>query len=129
MPIETTVGQRLARPLRQRVPGRLTARRRSPGERLLEAIHALAGGKAQLLSHGETSWASITFAGTRHKVELEFAGADAVEAGECFIAFLPEHEFSIPGQLVADAAVIAVDHRIEPPLMRVTAELLLLDEG
>jgi hypothetical protein len=110
--------------------GTLTARRRrSPGERLLEALADLAQGKARVLSHTENAWASITFAGTRHRAVLEFNGAEAVEAGECFIAFLPEHEFALPGQLVADATVAEVDHQVEPPLMRVTCELLLLEEG
>lgn len=119
--------------LRQPSPrqrGTLTARhRRSPGERLLAALSELAMGKAKIISHAESGWASITFSGTRHKVVLEFSGAEAVEMGECFIAFLPEHEFTLPGQLVADAAVVAVDHQLAPPLMRVTAELLLLEEG
>ena len=105
------------------------AARRSPGERLREELQALAGGHAEFVSHSEKSWASITFAGTRHRIELAFAGADAVEAAESFIAFLPEHEFAIPKQLVADAAVIAVDHRIgADPRMEVQVELLLLDE-
>ena len=87
-----------------------TKRRRSKGERLIEALQELAQGHASIARHSETSWASITFAGTRHRVELAFEGADAVDAGECFIAFLPEHEFALPGQLVADAAVVEVDH-------------------
>lgn len=104
-------------------------RRRTPGERLIEALKQLGGGKASLHSHSERSWASITFAGTRHLVELTFEGDEAVEAGECFIAFLPEHEFAIPGQLVADAAVVEVDHRLHPPCLRVKCELLMLEEG
>lgn len=113
-----------------RVRGTLTARnRRTPGERLLEAMAGLAQGKARVVSHAESSWASITFAGTRHRVVLEFTGEDALEAGECFIAFLPEHEFAIPGQLVADAAVVEVDHVAAPPVLRVTCDLLLLEEG
>lgn len=104
-------------------------RRRSKGERLIEALQSLAQGRAQITRHTETNWASITFAGTRHRVELVFEGAAEVEAGECFIAFLPEHEFALPGQLVADAAVVEVDHCLAPPLMRVACELLLLDEG
>lgn len=113
-----------------RARGTLTARkRRTPGERLLEALAALAQGKARVVSQTESSWASITFAGTRHRVMLEFTGGNAVEAGECFIAFLPEHEFAIPGQLVADAAVVEVDHVAAPPVLRVTCELLLLEEG
>lgn len=104
-------------------------RRRTKGERLIEALQQLAQGRAAIIRNSETNWASITFAGTRHRVELVFEGAEAVEAGECFIAFLPEHEFALPGQLVADAAVVEVDHRLNPPLMTVVCELLLLDEG
>jgi hypothetical protein len=110
-------------------PAKRGIRRRTAGERLVEALAALAQGRARVVSHTETAWASITFAGTRHKLVLEFAGAEAVEAGECFIAFLPDHEFTLPGQLVADAAITEVDHQLEPPLLRVTAELLLLEEG
>lgn len=103
--------------------------RRSPSVRLREQVLELAGGKAEILSHDERSWASVTFAGTRHRLELAFEGAEAVEAGERLIAFLPEHEFVIPRQLVADAAVTAVDHRLSPqPRLAVTCELLLLDE-
>jgi hypothetical protein len=103
--------------------------RREPRTRLREALIALAGGHATVLSHDDKSWASITFAGTRHRLELVFEGAEAVAAGEMFIAFLPEHEFAIPGQLVADAAVTTVDHRLEPPRMVVGCELLLLEDG
>jgi hypothetical protein len=101
---------------------------RYPRGRLREALLALAG-PATILSHEEKSWASVTFAGARHRIELLFDGAEAVQAGELFIAFLPEHEFAIPRQLVADAAVTAVDHRLEPPRMVVSCELLLLEEG
>jgi hypothetical protein len=102
---------------------------RGAGARLTLALLELAQGHARLLSHSEKSWASITFAGTRHRYVLEFDGAEAVEAGDCFIVFLPEHEFALSGQLVADAAVTEVDHMASPPLMRVTCELLLLEEG
>ena len=103
--------------------------RRQATDLLRKALLELARGEATILGHSEKSWASITFAGARHRIELEFEGAEAVAAGELFIAFLPEHEFAIPGQLVADAAVTAVDHRLEPPRMQVGCELLLLEEG
>ena len=103
---------------------------RGPGARLRAALLELAGNHGELLTHSEKPWASITFSGTRHRVELQFRGEDAVEAGECFNAFLPEHEFAIPGQLVADASVVETEHRLLPePELRMTAELLLLDDA
>lgn len=103
--------------------------RRSTSERLREKLQELACGHAEFVSHSEKSWASVTFVGARHRLDLAFAGHDAVEAGENFIAYLPEHEFAIPRQLVADAAVTAVDHRIgADPRLEVRIELLLLDE-
>ena len=110
-------------------PPRTARNRREPADRLREALLSLAAGQAAIVSHDTKNWASISFAGARHRVELAFEGAEAVQAGELFIAFLPEHEFAIPGQLVADAAVTAVDHRLDPPRMQVSCELLLLEEG
>ena len=104
--------------------------RRTTGERLRTALSELAGPHARLLGSSKRAWASITFCGARHSVSLAFEGAEAVEAGEAFIAALPEHEFAIPGQLVADATVAKAEHRLLPePLLKVTAELLLIEEG
>ena len=58
------------------------------------------------------------------------AQARGVEGGEALIAALPDHEFALPGRLVADATVSAVDHAAgPPPRMVVTCELLLLEDG
>lgn len=113
-----------------RKPARRPLRtRRNPGERLRDALSQLTAGAATIASHSEKSWASITFAGARHRIELLFDGAAAVEAGEQLIACLPDHEFTIPGQLVAEATVIAVDHRLDAAQMRVTCEVLLLEDA
>ena len=112
-------------------PGRTTGRkpRRDPANRLLGALHALAGGHAAVLRHEERAWASITFSGARHTLTLRFAGETAVEAGERFIAALPDHEFAIPRRLVADAAVVAVRHALLPePSLEIECEVLLLHE-
>lgn len=99
-------------------------------QHLIEAIMALAGGKAELAHHIERGWASVTFAGTRHTLSLIFSGSEAVVAGEEFIAALPEHEFTIPRQLVADAVVVSVDHALLPePRLAVEIELLLLEDA
>ena len=110
-----------------------TARRvapRTPWLPLLSALMDLAGGKAELLRHAERNWASVTFSGTRHSVVLAFTGIEAIAAGEALIEALPDHEFAIPRQLVADAAVVAVEHTLLPePRLEVTAELLLLEDA
>lgn len=97
---------------------------------LLSAVLQLAGPKAQLVRHGERHWASVTFSGTRHSIVLRFGGEDALEAGDRFVENLPEHEFTIRGQIVADATVVAVDQVALPePGMTVEAEILLLEDA
>jgi hypothetical protein len=114
----------------QTMIGALRRRHRSPWLQLLSALLELAQGKAELLRHSERAWASATFSGSRHSVTLAFAGIEAVAAGEELIDALPEHEFALPRLLVADAAMIAVEHTALPqPRLVVEMELLLLDEG
>ena len=104
--------------------------RRTPWMPLLSALLELGGGHAELLRHSERGWASVTFSGTRHSVVLAFCGIEAVTSGEEFIDALPDHEFAIPRQLVADAAVVRVDHTALPqPRLEVEVELLLLEEA
>lgn len=104
--------------------------RRSTGDRLREALAALAEHRGQVVSHSEKPWASITFAGTRHRLAIVFSGDEAVASGERFVTELPEHEFALPGQLVADASVVEVEHRMVPnPRLMVQCELLLLEDG
>ena len=103
---------------------------RRPWARLLDALLSLAGGHAELISHAETPWASATFSGSRHRVCLSFNGNDAVAAAEHFIEAIPDHEFTLPGQLVADAAVIEASLVMQPvPVFAVEIELLLLADA
>ena len=104
--------------------------RRMAADRVRKALAELHRGHGVVLTHTEKAWASITFAGTRHSLKLVFAGADVVATGEMFVAELPEHEFAIPGQIVADAAILKVEHRLLPePRLAVQCELLLLEES
>ncbi|MEL7783765.1 hypothetical protein AAG607_12135 [Citromicrobium bathyomarinum] len=96
--------------------------------RIVEAVMALADGHGTVAEHRARNWASITFSGTRHKLVLDFEGPAAVEAGEELIARLEDHEFEIPGQLVADAAIKAVDRSPSTAFLIVHAEILLLEE-
>ena len=90
----------------------------------------LAGGHSELLRHAESPWASVTFSGSRHRIALAFTGSEAMAAGEQFIILLPEHEFTVARQIVADAAVFSVEHVLLPEVrMVVEIELLLLEDG
>ena len=108
---------------------RRTPRRTDP-DRLRAALIALAGGHGVGVEPEGRAWASVTFAGARHRVTIEFAGDAAVAGGEVLIADLPEHEFTLPRQLVADATVCAVQHTLLPaPKLRVDCELLLVEDS
>ncbi len=105
-------------------------RERRPWLQLVSAILKLAGDEAQLLSHAESPWASITFTGMRHTVRLRFTGDAGCDAAEAFIVAAPDHEFTLHGRLVADVSIDLVEHRQTPqPEVIVEATLLVLDDG
>ena len=108
---------------------RTPSRHRDPSMQLLDAVMRLAGPHAELIRHAERPWASATFQGSRHTITLSFAGDEAVRAGETFIAVLPDHEFTITRQLVADAVVSEVRHDMVPhQCLTLEAEVLLLED-
>ncbi len=103
--------------------------RRSPWLKLLSEVLALCGPEAEFLRHAERPWNSATFSGSRHIIALAFIGREAVACGGHFIDALPDHEFTVRGQLVADVTISSVEHENGPePRMTVEAELLLLDD-
>lgn len=106
------------------VPTKVPAR--GPWLRLLSEVLRLAGPEVEFVHHGERDWASATFSGARHTIALAFDGAQAVAAAEAFIAALPDHEFTVPRHLVADAVIASVEHRQSPPHMKVEVELLVI---
>lgn len=121
---------RVARPVLRPVPRPIPRQSRRPWLQLREAVLALAAGRARLMRHRERRWASVTFSGARHGLTLLFQGHEAVEAGERFIADLPNHEFAVARRFVAEAAITSVEHRALPePELIVEAELLVLEEA
>ena len=69
-------------------------------------------------------------AGASHSITLRFTGYEAIAAGETFRACLPDHEFSIPGQLVADASVVRAEHSSgATPTLTIDLELLILEDN
>lgn len=78
-------------------PGRPSAR-----ETLIAALAARGGQGCEVRAVETRSWASATFAGARHRLEVRLPSAAAVDA---FEAGLGEAEFSLRGHLLADIAV------------------------
>ncbi|HUD29076.1 MAG TPA: hypothetical protein VMQ93_09410 [Novosphingobium sp.] len=116
-------------PFAHAFPAARSAARREPWLRLVSQVLQLAGEGTSFLRHDERPWSSATFSGARHTIVLAFEGEEAVARGEAYVAALPDHEFTIARQIVADAAVVAVEHVLLPvPCMTVQAELLVLED-
>lgn len=97
--------------------------------RLLGQVLKLAGGHGELVRHDERPWASVTFSGSRHTIALAFSGQAAIDAAEGVIDGLADHEFDIPGHIVADAQVREVSHQHLPEQkLTMELEILLLED-
>jgi hypothetical protein len=51
-------------------------------------------------------WASITFSGERHRLDLRLSGTDAGKAADAFLDGLSEREFDLRGHVLADVALV-----------------------
>lgn len=102
--------------------------RHDPATALIRAVLSLAKGDAALEEHRGTAWASATFTGMRHAMRLRFEGASAIETGQWLAGILPEHEFRMPGHLVADIVVADTHRRHEgAPSMTLIIEALTVE--
>lgn len=73
--------------------------------RLLKQLGDLLGPMAQPGQCHEREWASATFSGARHSLEFRLplpVGANPLPE---VLGQLPDHEFSLPGEIVADCSV------------------------
>jgi len=123
------VSEALVRPdVRPAFAAESARRARRPWAHLLNAVLELAGPHAELVSHAERPWASVTFNGSRHTVTLVFNGVAGVVAGEAFAGVVTEHEFAIPRQIVADAQVTGMLRETRPARLTVETDLLLVED-
>ena len=80
--------------------------RRSPSAlRLIRQLIKHLGPGAELDRAEEREWASATFSGARHSLWLNLPIADATCAIAGSINTLPDHEFDLAGEIVADCSV------------------------
>lgn len=91
---------------------------------LSDAIDTLAPALL-VIARYEREWHSATFSGKRMIFDALWEGNG--EQLDAFSQALPEQEFTLPGQLVADIAVTAAD-RASDGRYRLVIEALVLDE-
>lgn len=92
---------------------------------LSKALLALLPG-AEIASRKQTPWHSATFSGERVIIVLKLAGDERAGRATAFAKALPNTEFRLRHQLVADILVSEMDACDAG--MRLTVEALLLDE-
>lgn len=65
-----------------------------------------AGCAIAVIDQSERAWSSATFTGATHQLQLS---ASPGEALDIWLAGLPEQEWNVPGQLVAECSVAPAD--------------------
>ena len=73
--------------------------------RLLRSLLDLAGPDAEVRCTETTPWASALYDGARHMIQMELSGEDAEVLAEALKTLLPDAEFLIMGNIVADLSV------------------------
>lgn len=76
---------------------------------LLRALLARAGvdrNRILLSDFRSTDWNSLTFAGERHEIALRIPAPGATAVAALLVDGLEDADFTIPGQIVADIALV-----------------------
>jgi hypothetical protein len=71
-------------------------------------------------------WRSLTFSGERHQIHLRIPGPGSREIVERMCRGLEDAEFSIPGHIVADIAVLGAPMPAFDGSIRLTIEALTI---
>ena len=102
---------------------------RDPQARLIRQLLELAGPGASLHIASERPWASATFVGIQHGLTLHLQEKEDDDADTCasrLADMLPEAEFHIPGHIVADAVIDAIETICSPQGKRSIIRLTVL---
>ena len=98
---------------------------------LLRALLARAGvprDRILLTEFRSVDWQSLTFVGERHEIRLRIPGPDADEIAVRLAEGLSDAEFRIPGQFVADIAVVGEPRLVEDGSIGIDIEALTITE-
>ncbi|HYD13071.1 MAG TPA: hypothetical protein VEC11_09505 [Allosphingosinicella sp.] len=100
------------------------------GAELQRALRAGFGalGAAVTIQVASRPWASITFAGERHRLTLRLPGPGAQAAVDSFLAGLEEREFALRGHILADIEAAGIEREADGQI-RLTLEALTVEES
>ncbi len=73
-------------------------------------------------------WQSLTFVGERHQISLRILGSSSDSVAQCFTRGLENADFAIPGQIVADIAVVSGPVRAGDGSTQLSIEALTIAE-
>jgi hypothetical protein len=98
---------------------------------LLRALIARAGvprDRILLTNLRSVDWQSLTFAGERHEIFLRVAGPHSHAVAQRLTHGLEDADFVIPGQIVADIAVVSGPERAADGSAEMSIEALTVAE-
>ena len=98
---------------------------------LLRALLARGGEQRHRILLSEirsVDWQSLTLAGERHTLQLRVTGLDAEQTVARFIDGIEDAEFDIPGQILADIALVGPPRRDADGSVTVELEALTVLE-
>lgn len=98
---------------------------------LLRALIARSGvdrNRILLTDVHSTDWQSLTFTGERHHIGLRVTGAGPAEVVQRMCGDLADAEFSIPGVIVADVALVGTPAKTADGAIQVMIEALTVSD-
>jgi hypothetical protein len=102
------------------------SRNPDPLDVLVDAIEAqLLPAHVCVTKRCSTPWASVTFTGARHDIELVVEGDNALDSARFFVDSSPAADYAIEGHLVADVAVTS--YLIMGDDVRLSLEILTVE--
>ena len=82
------------------------SRHAATAARVVKQVTSGLGPDVELITAAEREWESATFSGTRHCLDLAIGLPQADAPPPRFLTALPDHEFDLPGEIVADCCVM-----------------------
>lgn len=96
--------------------------------RALLARAAIPRDRILLTEFRSIDWQSLTFVGERHEIRLRVPAPGAEQVASRLTRGLSDAEFEIPGQIVADIAVVGGPRRAEDGSISIDIDALTIAE-